>query len=96
VTTYTILYWQEIPSFVEAKDGDTTKKAPLSDKFQDLIDRAAMRRKLAGTDAYLEGFNRGEPIEKAGDVDEVLRSVTEQLESEFDQIADAALNRQSD
>jgi len=95
VTTYTILYWQEIPSFVEVKDGDTTKKAQLSDKFQDLIDRAAMRRKLAGTDAYLEGFNRGEPIEKDGNVDDVLQSVTEKLESEFDKIAEAALNRQS-
>ncbi|HHZ67439.1 MAG TPA: hypothetical protein EYN52_05945, partial [Alphaproteobacteria bacterium] len=56
MTTYTILYWQEIPSLVEATDGESTSKAQLSDRFQDLIDRTAMRRNLAGTDAYIEGF----------------------------------------
>ena len=60
-TKYCILYWQEIPSFVEATDGETKQKIQLSDRFQELIDKAAMRRKLAGTDAYLEGFNKGEP-----------------------------------
>ena len=66
MTTYTILYWQEIPSLVEAKDGESTSKAQLSDRFQDLIDKAAMRRDLAGTDAYIEGFKKGPSIETEG------------------------------
>ena len=53
-----ILRWQEIPSVVEVRDGSEVKKIQLSDKFQALIDEAAMRRKLAGTDAYLEEWNK--------------------------------------
>ena len=37
-----ILRWQEIPSLVEARDSDGVKKIQLSDKFQALIDEAAM------------------------------------------------------
>ena len=91
MTTYSILYWQEIPAFVEATDGETKKKIQLSDRFQELIDKAAMRRKLAGTDAYLEGFNRGNPVEAAGSPDEVAQSISEQLEADFDSISEAAL-----
>ena len=91
MTTYSILYWQEIPSFVEASDGETKKKIQLSDRFQDLIDKAAMRRNLAGTDAYLEGFNRGEAIEANGSPEEIATSISEQLESDFSSIAEKAL-----
>ena len=31
MATYQILYWQEIPSFVEARDGDEVKKIQLKD-----------------------------------------------------------------
>ena len=91
MTTYSILYWQEIPSFVEASDGETKKKIQLSDRFQELIDKAAMRRKLAGTDAYLEGFNRGDPVAADGSPDEVANSISEKLEADFDSISEAAL-----
>ena len=93
MTTYTILYWQEIPSFVEATDGESTSKAQLSDRFQDLIDKAAMRRNLTGTDAYLEGFNRGAPVKADGTPSEVVASVTEKLESTFKDISKAALTK---
>jgi hypothetical protein len=92
VTTYTILYWQEIPSLIEAKDGKSTSKAQLSDRFQDLIDKAAMRRGLAGTDAYIEGFKKGPSIETKEDPEEAVRLVKDNLESQFEEIAKAALH----
>ena len=92
MTTYTILYWQEIPSLVEAKDGESTSKAQLSDRFQDLIDKAAMRRDLAGTDAYIEGFKKGPPIETEGSPEEAVRLVKDNLEGQFEEIAKAALH----
>ena len=94
MTTYTILYWQEIPSLVEATDGESTSKAQLSDRFQDLIDKAAMRRNLAGTDAYIEGFNKGPAIETKGGPEEALHFVTKNLEDNFEEIAKAALQNQ--
>ena len=92
MTTYTILYWQEIPSLVEAKDGKSTSKAQLSDRFQDLIDKAAMRRDLAGTDAYIEGFKKGPPIETEGSPEETVCSIKDNLEGQFEEIAKAALH----
>jgi hypothetical protein len=92
VTTYSILYWQEIPSLVEAKDGETTSKAQLSDRFQDLIDKAAMRRDLFGTDAYIEGFKKGPAIETEGNPEEAVRVVKEGLENNFEEIAKTALH----
>ena len=92
MTTYSILYWQEIPSLVEAKDGETTSKAQLSDRFQDLIDKAAMLRDLCGTDAYIDGFKKGPSIETEGTPEEALRVVKEGLENNFEEIAKAALH----
>ena len=92
MTTYSILYWQEIPSLVEAKDGETTSKAQLSDRFQNLIDKAAMRRDLFGTDAYIEGFKKGPAIETEGTPEEAVRVVKEGLENNFEEIAKAALH----
>ena len=93
MTTYTILYWQEIPTMIEATDGESTKKTQLSDRFQDLVDKSAMRRGLAGTDAYLEGFNKGLPIETKGSAEEAVRLIEENLEDNFEEISKAALQK---
>ena len=83
-----ILYWHDIPSVVEAQDGDGGKhKEPLSDRFQDLIDSVAMRKKLVGTDAYLEGWRRSRPKEREGTAMEAAKAITAELEDAYDQIA---------
>ena len=55
----TILYWQEIPSVVEARDRSGRHKIELSQRFQELIDLVAMKMKMVGTDAYLLQWNKG-------------------------------------
>lgn len=79
MATYQILRWQEIPSVVEARDEKGVKKQQLSQKFQALIDEAAMRRKLAGTDAYLEQWNKTEPESSTGTAIEVLAQVSQDI-----------------
>ena len=37
MATYQILYWQEIPSLIEARDDGGVKKIQLNSKFQALI-----------------------------------------------------------
>ncbi len=86
-----ILRWQEIPSMVEARDEGGAKKIQLSEKFQALIDEAAMRRKLAGTDAYLEEWNKSKPEERDGAAADVVKQVADEIESRFIEIRDAAL-----
>lgn len=80
---YAILYWQEIPSLVEATDDAGTHKVQLSQQFQELIDIAAMRRGLAGTDGYLEEWTRGEATERDGSADEVAKAVAQELEARY-------------
>ncbi len=86
-----ILRWQEIPSLVEVRDDAGVKKIQLSEKFQALIDEAAMRRKLAGTDAYLEEWNKSAAVERDGAAVDVVRQVADELESRFAEIRDEAL-----
>jgi hypothetical protein len=85
-----ILSWHDIPSVVEAEDGEGGKyKEPLSSRFQELIDSVAMRKKMVGTDAYLEGWRRGRPKEREGTAIEAVKAVTAELEATFDQVAQA-------
>jgi hypothetical protein len=95
MATYQILRWQEIPSVVEARDENGIKKHQLSNKFQALIDEAAMRRNLAGTDAYLEHWNKTKVESRPGTAIEVLAQVTQEIESRFMLIRDEALNKKT-
>ena len=90
---YTVLYWQDIPSVIEAKDGAATHKVQLSQRFQELIDVAAMRQGLAGTDAYLEQWRRGKRVAREGSAEEVASTVKAELEAEFRTIRAAALGK---
>ena len=82
----TILYWQEIPSVVEARDRSGRHKVELSSRFQELIDLVAMKKKLAGTDEYLTHWRKGRPEEHEGCAQAAARSVAEALESRYDAI----------
>ena len=87
----TILYWQEIPSVVEARDRSGRHKIELSRRFQELIDLVAMKKKLAGTDEYLTQWNKGAPKEHAGDSEAVVKAVAEEIEARYDAIRAEAL-----
>ncbi|HEX9791877.1 MAG TPA: virulence factor [Kiloniellales bacterium] len=90
---YRILYWQDIPSMIEAKDDAGARKVQLSDRFQALIDAAAMRQGLAGTDAYLEQWRRGRRQNREGAADAVAAAVQAELEAEFPAIRAAAMGK---
>ncbi|MGI9303816.1 MAG: virulence factor [Gammaproteobacteria bacterium] len=88
---YQILYWQDIPSLVEARDGDSVHKEQLSSRFQELIDLVAMKKKLAGTDAYLEQWNKGKRIDRDGSARDVAAAIAGELEADFDKIREESL-----
>jgi len=48
------MYWRDIPSMVTIKRGREKGKAMLSDRFQEAIDRAAMRAGKGSSDLYIE------------------------------------------
>ena len=80
---YRIVHWKEIPSLVEAVDGDRTARLQLSQKFQDLIDALAMRENATEGDTYLEGWSCGDWIERQGSPDDVAHAVAAELEEGF-------------
>jgi hypothetical protein len=54
----TLIYWRDIPSQVILQRGRTREKAMLSARFQEAIDRAAMRAGKGSSDAYLSEWCR--------------------------------------
>ncbi|MGH2406899.1 MAG: virulence factor, partial [Candidatus Limnocylindrales bacterium] len=51
--TLAVIWWRDIPAQVVAREGRRTHKVVLDTRFQEAIDRAAVRAGLTATDAYL-------------------------------------------
>ncbi len=83
MATYQILYWQEIPSQIKVIEGIDELAVPLDPRFMAEIDRMASERGCDGEDAYLEGWNWGDPIKKEGTLQEVADAVQEELDKQF-------------
>ena len=56
-----VISWRDVPAQVLVKAGRETAKVQLSHRFQEAVDRAAMRAGKAGSDAYLADWKRSEP-----------------------------------
>jgi hypothetical protein len=53
-----VISWRDIPAQVIAKRGRETVKVQLSARFQEAVDRAAMRAGKGSSDAYLADWRR--------------------------------------
>lgn len=80
-----IVYWRDIPAQVIVKAGRKAAKRQLSERFEQAIDRAAMRAGLTGTDAYLEQWRRSEPVPCGDDLEAEAAAAAEALEAEYTQ-----------
>ena len=76
------VYWRDIPSQVIASKGRTRSKVQLSQRFQEAIDRAAMRAGKGSSDAYLSEWRR-EATTCSGDLDEAARKTADSLENRY-------------
>jgi peptidyl-tRNA hydrolase len=76
------IYWRDIPAQVNAKEGRKRTKKLLPARFQEAIDRAAMRAKKSDADAYLDDWRR-ESQSKQGDMEEVVAEIANALENEY-------------
>ena len=77
------VYWRDIPSAVIAKRGRETAKVQLSARFQEAIDRAAMRAGKGSSDKYLEDWRRV-PRACGSALEDEARAEAQRLESAFD------------
>ena len=80
----TIVYWRDMPAQVIAGKGRRGAKAPLPERFEQAIDRAAMKAGLVGTDAYLSEWRKGAAEEEPGEDAEAAARVAARIEAEYD------------
>ena len=63
MTDVTIVYWRDMPAQVIVGKGRRGVKRPLPERFEQAIDRAAMKSGMAGTDEYLSEWRKADPIQ---------------------------------
>ncbi|CTQ34019.1 virulence factor [Jannaschia rubra] len=63
----TVVYWRDIPAQVIAGKGRRVAKVQLPERFEQAIDRAAMRSGASDTDAYLADWRKVSEGEVEGD-----------------------------
>src|SRR5690242_4357074 len=79
MATYTILYWQEIPSQIRADDGADEVTLAMPPRFMERIDQLALQRGLHDSDDYLAQWNWSEERERDGAAAEVAESIRAEL-----------------
>ena len=91
----TLVFWRDIPSQVIVQRGRRREKRMLSPRFQEAIDRAAMRAGKGSSDAYLSEWRRETSrSESSADLAEIAEQEIARFEAEFGDAELAALIRQ--
>jgi hypothetical protein len=82
-TKYQIIYWRDIPAQVKVRAGRTRLGRPLSTRFEQAIDQAAMHAGLINQDDYLGEWRQTEWQERAGDPETVIEVLITELEEAY-------------
>ena len=85
-----IISWRDIPAQVLVKRGREVAKVQLSHRFQEAVDRAAMRAGKGSSDAYLADWQRSAPRACGDDLQSVADAEAAAIEARY---ADADLDR---
>lgn len=80
----TIVYWRDIPAQVIVGAGRKAAKRQLAERFEQAIDRAAMKVGADGSDAYLAEWRKVPTGEKDGEADAIAAAEAERLELTYD------------
>ena len=81
----TIVYWRDMPAQVIVGRGRRGTKMPLPERFEQAIDRAAMKSGAAGSDEYMSGFRKADPIPVDGTDQEAAAATVARIDAEYDQ-----------
>ena len=78
-----IISWRDIPAQVLVKRGRETAKVQLSARFQEAVDRAAMRAGKGSSDAYLADWKRSAPQPCGEDLQAEAAAEAARIEAAF-------------
>ena len=79
-----VVYWRDIPAQVIVGKGRSGAKRKLTERFEQAIDRCAMKIGAKDADAYLAEWRKAPPYEVDGTQDEVADKIAAQIEAEYD------------
>ncbi len=80
----TIVYWRDIPAQVIVGKGRRGTKRALPERFEQAIDRAAMKTGAAGTDEYLAEWRKAAPVTVDGEDEAVADAEVARIDAEYD------------
>lgn len=83
----TIVYWRDIPAQVIVGKGRRAAKIQLSERFEQAIDRCAMKIGARDTDSYLAEWRKAPLGEVVGEPEAIAATEAARLEAEFDTAA---------
>jgi hypothetical protein len=80
----TVVYWRDIPAQVIVGKGRSGSKVQLSERFEQAIDRCAMKIGAKDADAYMAEWRKAPPYTLEGEPDVIAAAEAARLEAEFD------------
>src|ERR1700733_8940676 len=83
MASLTLISWRDIPAQVLVKRGRETAKVQLSPRFQEAVDRAAMRAGKGSLDAYLADWARSAPRPCGDDLNAEAAAAAARLEAKY-------------
>lgn len=79
-----VVFWRDIPAQVIVGKGRSGAKRKLTERFEQAIDRCAMKIGAKDADAYLAEWRKAPPYEVDGAQDEVADQIAAQIEADYD------------
>jgi len=83
MASLTVISWRDIPAQVVVRRGRETAKVQLSTRFQEAVDRAAMRAGRGTSDAYLADWKRSDARPCGEDLQAEAAAEAARIEARF-------------
>ena len=80
-----VVYWRDIPAQVIVGKGRKAAKVQLPERFEQAIDRAAMKIGAEDTNSYLAEWHKAPAYAIEGDQADVAQSEANRINVEYDQ-----------
>lgn len=79
-----VVYWRDIPAQVIVGKGRAAAKVQLPERFEQAIDRCAMKIGAKDADAYLAEWRKADPYQIEGDAAEIAAREAARLDADYD------------
>ena len=83
MASWIVISWRDVPAQVIVKRGREVAKVQLSMRFQEAVDRAAMRAGRGSSDAYLEDWQRSPPTPCGDDLQGEAAAAAAAIEARY-------------